>query len=321
MILLERKMPNKLSFANALVRRLNNKHEHFDYYVKLANRLQAGYKGELFVDRLLVELTIPEKHFFIFNYECINEFGFPHQIDTLLLSPEFLLIIEIKNISGRVDYEEDKHQLSRTLENTIESFTNPFAQIRRHGQYFFRLLKRLKIPLPIEYAIVSSNPSTIIGKIPKHPPFFHASGLQFYLNKLEAKYKPVVTNEQLVELANYLNSNLKRSEAKNNIELCHIKKGVLCEKCNYEFQMHYKAGTWCCPKCGVRNKKAILQALDDYRLLVNNYITNQEFREFFGIGSMHVASKLLARLGLTSEGEKRGRRYLIPEDIVNKEPF
>ncbi|SOC13538.1 nuclease-like protein [Ureibacillus xyleni] len=321
MILLERKVPNKLLFANALVRRLDKNHEYFDYYVNLSNRLQAGYKGELFVDRQLIEITHPEKHFLLFNYECINEFGFSHQIDTLLLTPEFLLIIEIKNISGRVDYDEDKHQLTRTLIDATESFTNPFTQVKRHGQYFFRLLKRLKISLPIEYAIVCSNPSTIIGTIPKHPPFFHASGLQFYLNKLEAKHKSVVTHSKLIELSKYLISNLKRQEVKNNIDPSNIKKGVLCEMCNYKFQMHYKAGFWCCPNCGVRNKNAILQSLDDYRLLVNKYITNQEFRDFFGVDSMQVISKLLARLGLTSEGEKRGRRYIIPENIVERGPF
>ena len=47
-------------------------------------------------------------------------------------------------------------------------------------------------------------------------------------------------------------------------------------------------------------------------------ISNKEFRAFVDIQSKFVASKLLSRLGLESYGEKKGRYYVIPEDIYYK---
>lgn len=123
---------------------------------------------------------------------------------------------------------------------------------------------------------------------------------------------------KLEDLSNVLLSKLKRQEVKPTINLSRIKKGVLCEICEYKFQMHYRGGTWHCPNCSCRNKKSILQAFHDYRVLVSNKITNREFREFFGIESIDAASKILIRLGLETVGEKRGRYYLIPTDIFTK---
>ena len=39
-------------------------------------------------------------------------------------------------------------------------------------------------------------------------------------------------------------------------------------------------------------------------------------REFVGIESMQVASKILSRLGFEKVGDKRGRFYIIPEDCL-----
>ncbi|RUL47217.1 NERD domain-containing protein [Lysinibacillus antri] len=322
LILLKRDPPKKLLLANALLRRLDPNHELFSYYTNLSNRLQAGFQGEKRVDRHWLEITNLDKHYLLFNYECFNEFGFPHQIDTLLLTSKFLLIIDIKNISGRIDYDEDKHQLIRTnIDGSFDSFSSPFDQVIRHGQYFTRVFNQLKIPLPIECAIISSNPSTIIGNMPKHPLFFHVSGLRFYINKLVSNYDSVLSAQEMDRISKFLMANLKRQEPKVEIPIEHLRKGVLCEICNFKVQMQYRRGTWCCSKCGVRNKKAIFQALDDYRLLINDRITNQEFRDFFGVHSVYTASKVLLRLGLPTVGENRGRNYLIPENIIEGGPF
>lgn len=103
-----------------------------------------------------------------------------------------------------------------------------------------------------------------------------------------------------------------------NIHFDRIRKGVLCEQCSYKVAMNYKYGVWSCPKCKHQSKKAFYRTLDDYRLLISNKISNREFREFFNIGSVQVASKILTRLNLESIGQTRGRYYIIPEDILNR---
>ncbi|WP_449443130.1 hypothetical protein [Ureibacillus acetophenoni] len=235
----------------------------------------------------------------------------PTKIIDWLIDNHLNILLEI------VDYQEDKQQFTRTQQNTtvIESFTNPKAQVLRHGEYFDRLFGRLKIALPIKHAVVFSNPSTIIGNVPKDIPFFHASGLRFFVSKLQSDYQTSLTENQINKLAKLFLSNLRRVEAKTTIEKRKFKRGVLCELCEFESQMVYQNGNWICPKCGVKSKTAFLQSLDDYRILIGNKITNREFREFFGIESFDVASKILSRSNLVPVGKNRGRHYIIPEDV------
>lgn len=319
MLLLDRKTPNSVKIIEALLRRLDSNDKDFTYFQDYLTRLKVGHEGEHRVDREWFEMPYLEQHFLLLNYEVENEFGFTHQVDTLLLTRHFLLILEVKNIAGRVDYEEHKHQFIRRRQNGIEDIlTNPIDQLNRHEEFFQRFLAKMKLSLPIEKAVVMANPSTVIGNVPKSPPVIHASGLRSFVKKCLVRHSSVLTSSQLEKLAKVLLSKVESRQFDLNISLDRIRKGVLCESCNYREVMAYKQGFWCCPKCGVRSRRALLRALDDYRLLVSDKITNREFREFFNVGSIFAASKILTRLNLESKGNNKGRFYIIPEDIINK---
>ncbi|WP_042471163.1 hypothetical protein [Bacillus ndiopicus] len=53
------------------------------------------------------------------------------------------------------------------------------------------------------------------------------------------------------------------------------------------------------------------QALSDYSLLVGERISNEKFRTFLGIDSIHAAKRFLKKLGLLYVGEKKSRKYHI----------
>jgi len=316
LLLLERTRSNKLVMLEALLRRLDASDQDYLYFKENYNRQLAGFEGEKWVDREWFDMPDLGSHYLLFNYEFENEFGYPHQIDTLLLNPKFMLILEIKNISGRVDIDENKHQMIITrLDNTLKSYASPIDQIRRHSQHLNRLLNQLKISLPIEGALVFSNPATIIGNVPNNFPIFHTSGLRHFVQKLLLKYKEELPEKQITKLSKVLLARLKRVEVKPTIDISRIRKGVLCEYCAFQYQMKYKGGSWGCPNCGSRNKHDLQRALNDYRILINNSITNREFRDFFNIESVYNASKILSNLNLEAVGDKRGRSYLIPNNI------
>jgi len=319
LLLLDRKTPNSILILEALLRRLDANDRDFSYFQDYLTRLKFGHEGEHRVDREWFEMPYLNEHYLLFNYEIENEFGFSHQIDTLLLTKHFLLILEVKNIVGRIDYDEQKHQLIRTRPNGMaETLTNPFDQLYRHEELFHRILSQLKISLPIETAVVMANPSTVIGTVPKAPPLFHASGLRAFIKSCLVRHESLLTTSQLDKLAKLL---MSRSMSRNfdlNISVDRIRKGVLCEKCNYAVAMTYSRGIWTCPKCGFESRDALLKALDDYRLLISERITNREFREFFNVESMYAASKILSRLNIETVGHKKGRYYIIPEDLLNR---
>ncbi len=319
MLLLDRKTPKSILILEALLRRLDSNDRDFSYFQDYLTRLKFGHEGEHRVDREWFEMPYLNEHFLFFNYEIENELGFSHQIDTLLLTKHFLLILEVKNIAGRIDYDEQKHQLIRTRPTgTEDTLTNPFDQLHRHEELFHRILSKWKFSLPIEKAVVMANPATIIGNVPKSPPIFHASGLRSFIKKCLVRHESQLTTGQLDKLAKQL---LSRAVSRNfdlNISVDRIRKGVLCEKCNYAVAMTYGRGIWTCPKCGFESRDALLRALDDYRLLISERITNREFREFFNVNSGDVAQKILTRLNLVAVGNNRGRYYIIPDNLLSR---
>lgn len=316
MLLLERTKPHQLSYTQALVRRMCCTDEEWSNYHNRLSNLQAGFYGEQRSDRELADFTIPHKHYLLHNLELLNPQGFPHQMDSIVFSTHFLLSLEIKNITGQLFYKSSHHEFGRIRQDgTKENFPDPFEQAYRHKLFVEKLLHSWGMTLPVEYAIVITNQHAMLDESLYGLPIFHVSGLRRFINQLFKKYPKLCMTEETFEMAarRFIDA-LHRTMPKRRVPLDRLKKGVLCEHCEFQAVMQYTAGNWHCSSCSTRDKKALRQAMDDYRLLVNEHITNKEFRNFVGIESMQVASKILSRLGLEKISDKRGRVYLIPED-------
>ena len=100
---------------------------------------------------------------------------------------------------------------------------------------------------------------------------------------------------------------------RRTIEKHRLHKGVLCKKCDYVNEMYYKQGYFICPVCLVKSKEALYETLLQYQILVSPRISNKEFRRFFNIHCVHIASKILAKAGLEKHGTNKGAYYIIPE--------
>lgn len=239
-------------------------------------------------------------------YTTVNASSY--QIDTIFLCRQFVLILEVKNIIGRVDFNEETHQFIRSREDgEVNGFRNPLDQVRRHQ----RLVRTIVGNVPVEYAIVFANPKTIIGRIPRGEAIFHKSGLEFHIRKLLAQYKPRLSSEQLAHLKNGLLAKHMIYEPKITIDKKRVRRGVLCQRCEYRVKMQYRYGKFECPRCHWRSNEALQQAMEDYRLLIGDWITNEQFRSFVGIESTDAAKRLLMGLGFHYEGDRRYRKYQI----------
>jgi hypothetical protein len=318
-----RQKSSKLIGVEAVLRRLPETEIEYNHFKEMYAYLKKGHEGEVLVDHMLREMHIPSPHSFFQNYESINHAGNSHQIDTLLLTPHFIWLLEIKNIRGRLDIDESKHQLIRTnFDGSIESFRNPVNQIKRHSEFLLRKLCEWGIRLPIESAVIIVNNSTIIGTAPKGIPFFHASGLQTELDKLLNKYPEHRISSGLFEkLRTELMNMFHRKEWKPKIDSSKFRKGVLCKICEYKNEMMFEHGCFVCLACGFKSKDAHLEALSDYRSLFNEWIANRELRDFLKIESRYAVIRLLKELNLETKGTYRNRKYKIPDfiEILKKE--
>ena len=184
MILLERQTSETQKMLEALVQRLPISNSKYTLYCEHLRRLQAGFAGEQFVDAKWLELDLPFPHYFLHDFQTMNDFGSTHQMDTVFLCPHFLLILEIKNITGKLSYDASFAQLTRTTtDDTVEGMTDPFLQLERHVVWMKKLLQKERIDLPVLHAVVLATKNGILTKGFDGLPIFHVAGLRFYLQK------------------------------------------------------------------------------------------------------------------------------------------
>lgn len=265
-------------------------------------RVQQGLVGEFYVDRQWDDMRLHEPYFLLHDFQTPS-----HQIDTIFLCNKFLLILEIKNIVGYIEIDSTTHQFTRKLKDgTVQGFRNPLNQAQRHQ----RMLAQCIPMLPILYVVVLAHPKTVIERIPQNAPIIHSSGLEFYVRELLSSFPPLLTNEQLEQLLQQLLQMQVSLKPKLNIDISLMRGGVLCHRCTG--QMHYQHGDFICSACVLKDDSTLLRrALSDYCLLVDEWISNEQFRTFLGIDSIHAAKRLLKKLGLPYTGEKRFRKYHI----------
>ncbi len=103
---------------------------------------------------------------------------------------------------------------------------------------------------------------------------------------------------------------LKRYQIKEE----EILKGVICKECRYLPLIRVK-GNWYCPNCTKKDKKAHIQALNDYKLLFKATITNSELRDFLVLNSAPTANRLLHSMNLRYTGDNKSRVYHLDDTV------
>lgn len=288
-------------------------HNEYGYFQEWHRRLSAGFAGEQRVDREWLEIDLPQPHYILHDVQVTNHFGTTHQIDTIFVWPFFVLVLEIKNIVGHLEYDATFHQFNRTtVEGNVEGMTDPINQVKRHVEWLKRLLKQLQIEIPVKYAVIFATKNAILSQSLRDQPVFHVFGLRYQMRTWFQHYSMVRASgevlHQFVEKLLTLHKPMKRDFA---FPLQDIKTGVLCRYCAYTQKMQYHYKKWHCLHCGMEDDKAILLALEDYRLLLGKMITNKSFCIFFDIRSPNIAYKILKQLPLQATGTKRHRKYWI----------
>jgi Nuclease-related domain len=243
------------------------------------------------------------------------------QIDTLLISSRYIVILEVKYITGTLHFDH-LHQVIRIRDDGMEeAFQNPIFQVKRQRSHLTDWLSRNRVPnIPIHSLVVMSNPRTIIKSLPSHKDVLqyvtHSPYLQERIQVFDKMHSvEKLTKKEITKLSKLLVRHhtpenpdlLKRYQ----IEEKDIIKGVYCTKCFY-MPVVRKYGAWFCSKCSLKCINLHLPTLEDYALLYGTSISNKQFCDFLQISSRHLAKRLLTNMNLHSVGENKGRRYILP---------
>ncbi|MCD7034503.1 NERD domain-containing protein [Metabacillus sp. GX 13764] len=318
MIIKERTKPVVLLQLEALLRRLPGNHRKRPLIEADLARYAAGYSGEKSIDYHLSFL--PEKEFTILHDLRLSSGSHSFQMDTLILHPNFILILEVKNITGTLIFDQNFHQLIRKIGDKEEAFPDPLLQASRHKKQLQQWLAANRFEeIPIEYLIVVSSPATIIKMIPFNQSLYkriiHSNTIYDRVNELIEKHKILLLKPPgLKKLSRLLDKNhtvlTKPIMDQYGILLTDLIPGTACPKC-LAFPMDRVQGHWFCKKCSIKSKNAHLSALEEYFLLTNApSISNKEFRFFLNISSTSITTRFLLDSGLSHNSSRKNRVYL-----------
>lgn len=316
-------MPIHIRKLEALLRRLPKNHvKRKEIEEQLARRM-AGYRGEQSLDYYLSFLT--KKNYIILHDLRLHDGERHFQIDTLLITPHYLLILEVKNISGTLIFDDSFKQLIRITPEKEEGFPDPILQVERHREQLASWLAIHKFDhLPIETLVVISYPQTVIKNtllnltLNLSDKVIHSANLLPRIKTFESRHSTTLINPQQIKR---LVKKIQVSHTPLNpavlpqwqIQLDEILSGVQCPFCE-ELPMARLNHKWICTGCGVLSRDAHLSAINDYKLLIDLTISNRELKNFLHLSSTYTASRMLQSMNLPYSGSYKNRRYTMSLD-------
>ncbi|HSI68223.1 MAG TPA: nuclease-related domain-containing protein [Planococcus sp. (in: firmicutes)] len=236
------------------------------------------------------------------------------QMDGLLLTEHRAIIIESKNISGRIHFDLLTDEFYRTnLEGVKTVMDDPTVQLDKNIRFLQTWFQIQKINLPVEGIVVfTSKQCEFISKTPgKHIcKTYQMNHLLYKLLEIKSSQKKTL---KVNEIQNLIESNQTPFK---HVPLCEhyfidpsdLTTGVLCSECS-QHSMKRVLKKWICEECGHRDPRAHHLAVQEYFALVDKEMSNLQFRQFSGIESIFVASRMLAEFDLAKSGSKKNRRY------------
>lgn len=324
MIIKTRVKPLVILQLEALISRLPHDHIKLPRIKESLAKRKAGYKGEKAVDYYLEQL--PDKDFIILNDLRLQNDDYYFQLDSILINSSFIINLEIKNIAGTLFFDQNFHQLIRTIDGKETAFPDPTVQSQLHVTKLKKWLGNKQFPdIPIIPLVVISNTNTLIRTSPENQQLsdivININYLPFKILQIQKLFsKQIFTNKDLKKLARQLKKNhteqfqpvLPRFE----IDEKEVLKGVICPACK-TLGMERIFGSWCCPRCQTKDKEAHILALNDYYLLFGQDITNKQLREHICITSPTLAVRILNSVTHSSHGSTKSKVYKL--SLIDKE--
>ncbi|MCD7035801.1 NERD domain-containing protein [Metabacillus sp. GX 13764] len=324
MIVKERNKPVHLEGVEALLRRLPTSHPKYSLIKEEAAKRTAGYKGELSLDYYF-SLTEKKEAAVFHDLRLSLESQF-FQIDSLYLTKEFALLIEVKNWAGSLYFDSQFSQLIRTSDGQETAFPDPLTQLSRQEYQLKQWMAGNQISiLPVHSFIVMTNPQSILRTSPENKTLGHkVIRLEKLLSKIrqfEDTHKRQLWNDKewkkVIRLLKKQHQDPEINAMKKfGISKEELKKGVICLKCQINLTSWY--GRWHCPKCDQTSNVPLIQALLDYSSLISTGITNKSAREFLQIESPYTVKRIFQNLNLPHTGDNKGRTYHLEKNLLRE---
>ncbi|WP_188655302.1 nuclease-related domain-containing protein [Pontibacillus salipaludis] len=318
MIVKQRSIPLIIRQEEVLERRLPKSHPKRPTIIKSLKMRKAGFWGEQELDYPLSFL--PQDQYRVFHDVRLIETNKAFQIDTLILTDHQAIILEVKNISGIIEFDSTFDQLIRKLKGREERLPNPLAQLGRQRRQLANWFSSNNFLMPIKCFVVMTHPSCVLKASEINPhqhTITHVENLQQKIINLKAEN---ISENTLPSNINkiILNSNTPLGPIdvlkKYGIHYDDLNKGVECPRC-FMSPMKWTRRRWRCSGCYFFSSDAHLRTISDYFLLGYKTINNATFRELIQHNDQAVSKYFLSKMNLQTSGHKRSLLYHSPHTL------
>lgn len=316
----KRKIPVRIMVNDIAIGRLSPLHPKYQLIVSDTKKYQAGYNGEKKLDYIL-NLEKSNKFYNLQDMRLELEYKF-FQMDSVVLSPSFIVDFETKNWSGVLKYDTLNKQVLQYHDGRLtDIYPDPVLQSQQHLVQLKYWLEKynFKVP-PLESIVVMSNPETILN-FDSHnestAKIIYPHAALDKILELQRIYKtPILSSKDLNSISKTMIEKHTPEEynvlKKYGLSANDILPGVRCHRCK-ELSMVWKYRTWYCPTCDIHSAKAHEPAILEY-LLLHSTITPEQCRNFLRIpdGHKNLITKFLMEMNLQCRGNTRNREYFLP---------
>ncbi|WP_017382193.1 nuclease-related domain-containing protein [Paenisporosarcina sp. TG-14] len=299
--------PKTIQVYKRLLHRFPHNHPFKKDIQAKIKSIEAGYFGERYVDHFLNQIDFPKPYTILKDIHIQIRPDSYLQIDTLIITRKYIAILEIKNIKGKIYFQQNPKQLVRDLNGEITTYKCPEQQILRHHKKLHYLLQQLKISIPIEKRIVFAFSSTHIFNPPEDVKVLMGCDVSNHIDELNELPNVISTStfnrlsKSLISLStNYFPQALAETYP---INLKDLKTGLICSECQNNTHQNR------CPTCKISKKTLQKQAIEDWFYLCKNSISNNECLHFLDLKDKYAASYLLKNIGLEAINNNKYRRY------------
>lgn len=312
MLIKKRSEPLSLLGLESLIRRLPNSHQQFPIIEEDLRRRKAGYGGELNFDKHINEFR-PTYPYGLLHDICLLYNGIYFQMDSVLIQPDKIIVFEIKNLGGKLTVKANPTQFIQEVNGERKIIQSPITELERKIIFMDRWLKKKGIDIPIKgmIGLAYTNELYIEEETSTEILFTHEIPIRLY-NMLIAD--EILNRNKMIEIARdmvdaHCEYNPFPLTKTLNIAKEDITPGIICPKCNRE-GMRWHLKKWHCTSCLHRDVDSHLSLLDDWFYLMDNRITNRQFRAFTGLQNQDVAKRILKKAGLAMKGTRRTAFYI-----------
>lgn len=306
----------RVEALQAAIRRLPRNYERFADLEKELRNAEAGVRGEYRLKRKFIEFYTERKFEIMWNVS-LSLGDWPVQIDGLLLTGTAAMVIESKNISGDLYFNNETgefYRINAQGEKTV--MDNPAIQVEKHIRFIKAWFSKQSIHLRVDGLLVFTAIQSELKTLPQN---IHTCRVHQMIEKLfrvlNNHPNPLYTDSSLKDLRVLIESRQtpyvqKPVSLYYSIDQRNFATGIYCVNCKtHTIKRHH--GKWFCSQCGATNNEAAFQAVREYFAIMGGPVSNKTIREFTGISDRHQVKRLLAGNKLMIKGNKRYCTYLI----------